>query len=188
MNNSDTRETIIEETARLLAVHGTEGFGMREVARNSTVTLSVLYYHFADKDALLRAVFDVLRQRLGLRRALLRPAKTFSAQLKQRIEFQLDNALDVTAILKFYMGKRATFEKTQNGFVPRTAYLHIREVLEEGVRRGEITIDDLDEDAKVITHAINGFVLEYFPDIPAGSERTAVVNSIHRFLMRALSR
>ena len=50
----------------------------------------------------------------------------------------------------------------------------------------EFTITHLDDDAKVITHAINGFLLEYYPYMPERKEKKELIDRIYRFLIRAL--
>jgi hypothetical protein len=42
-------------------------------------------------------------------------------------------------------------------------------------------------DAKIMAHAINGFLLEYFPDTPKGKELNSLVSSLTEFLNRSMS-
>jgi hypothetical protein len=106
--------------------------------------------------------------------------------LKQRIGFQIDNQEEVVAVLKYYLAYRNNFKKFKNGYVPDKSALHIEEVLREGVSRNEFIIKNLEDDAKVITHAINGFLLEYYPHTPKGAERQQLINRIFNFLIRGL--
>jgi len=161
---------------------------MRILAEKIPVVPSVLYYHFADKDALLRAMFDQLNSDLGIKRAKLLKPHTATEMLKQRIIFQLDNAEAIVAVLKYYLVYRKNFPKLSRGFVPEKGYLHIEEVLDYGTQTGEFYSLNIQEDAKVITHAINGFLLEYYPHTPKGEEKEVLINSIHQFIIRALMR
>ncbi len=106
--------------------------------------------------------------------------------LKSRIGFQIDNAQSIVAILKYYLSHRPSFRKNKQGFVPDKSTLHIEEVLRYGIRTGEFHISDLQNDAKVMTHAINGFLLEYYPHSPKGREKEALIDRIYTFLVRAL--
>ena len=58
-----------------------------------------------------------------------------------------------------------------------------------GVASGEFAINPtkIEEEAKVVTHAINGFLLEYYPAIPNPKELKQVTKSIHTFLLRSLT-
>ena len=82
--------------------------------------------------------------------------------------------------------KPLTFKKYKNGYVPDKSALHIEEVLRFGIQTGEFTLKNLEDDAKVMTHAINGFLLEYYPHSPTGKEKKDLINRIYSFLIRAL--
>ncbi len=180
------KQNLIDHTRRIFAERGNSGLSMRDLAAAAGVAPSVTYHYFKDKDVLLKAVFDHDAKLLGAERAALPQLPTAADSLRQRINFQFDHAEYVTFILKYYMEYRHTFAKQPAGFVPPTAYLHIREVLEQGVQTGEYAPMDITKQAKIVTHAINGFVLEYFPDAPSGDERAELVESLAVFITRSL--
>jgi len=183
---TDTKNTILKKAAYIFALHGYDSFSIRTVAKEIPISPSVLYHHFADKDQLLKEMFDSLNRTLGQKRALLPQPATASEMLKQRIAFQIDNQEAIVAVLKYYLAYRKNFQKFKNGFVPDKSALHIEEVLAYGVKNKEFSVVHLEDDAKVITHAINGFLLEYYPYAPKGEEKNALVERIHNFLIRAL--
>lgn len=53
-----TRERILEASEKLFAENGFNGASMRDITALAKVNLSVAYYYFKDKEALLFAVFD----------------------------------------------------------------------------------------------------------------------------------
>lgn len=170
------------------ARHGYDGFTMRSLARDCEISLSTTYHHFKDKDSLLQELFDKTSHELGeLRKQIPAPSSANEA-LRERIVFQFENAESILFILRYYLHFRADFRKQQRGFLDDKAYLHIKEVLELGIKTGEFTaVKSIDEDAKVIAHSINGFVLEYFPESPEKDEYSEVVDSIHSFLVSSLT-
>lgn len=170
----------------MFALGGYDSFSMRHLADSVGISASVLYHYFEDKDILLKEMFDSVNKSLGLKRAGLPKTKTASNMLKQRIGFQIDNQEEVVAVLKYYLAYRNNFKKFKNGYVPDKSALHIEEVLREGVAKNEFNINNIDDDAKVITHAINGFLLEYYPHTPKGTERKQLINRIFNFLIRGL--
>lgn len=184
-----TREIILKKTKKLFARNGYEGFSIRILANVSDVGLSSIYHFFKDKDVLLKEVFDKTNTQLGIERAKLSIPDTASQMLYERIIFQFKYIEDIVFVLKYYLHFRKNFKRLQDGYVPTKAYLHIEEVLRAGVKSGEFTIDeaDIEKEAKVITHAINGYLLEYYPDRPKKSEIDEVVAPIHKFLMRSLT-
>lgn len=178
--------TILSMAADLYAKQGMENFSMRKLASDLGVAHSVVYHYYQDEESLLRAMYDWVNTELGIRRKALPAAKSADAMLKQRIAFQIDNTELIVTVLKYYLAHRHLFKPHEGGFVPDKSTLHIEEVLEFGLRKKEFTVVDLKDDAKVITHAINGFLLEYYPHKPEGKEKIALIRRIHSFLLRAL--
>lgn len=181
-----TRERIIKKTVHLFAFSGYEGFSMRNLAAEVKVASSVLYHYYSDKDLLLKTVFDKTNTDLGIARSLLPVTDSAGSMLKQRILFQLDHAEEIVFVLKYFLAKRILFPKIHNGYIPDKAYLHIEEVLRFGIRTGEFDISNINEDSKVITHAINGFILEYYPARLKLIEKQELANTIQHFILRAL--
>ncbi len=184
-----THATIIKTAKSIFALKGYDGLSMRTLADESGVGLSSIYHFFKDKDVLLKHIFDTTNTELGLIRAKQPKRKTANALLKDRIRFQFDHIEDIVFVLKYFIHNRTQFSHLKPGFVPVKAYLHIEEVLLLGIQTGEFTIpiSDIPAEAKIVTHAINGFLLEYFPDPPKGRELNEVINSLHLFIMRSLS-
>ena len=182
------RANIIDVTRHLFSRGGYDGFTMRTLARESGLSLSSIYHYYEDKNVLLKAVFDETSTQLGKKRATLPKCDSATEELKQRIKFQFDNAEDILFVLRYYLHFRSEFPKLERGFLNDKAYLHIKEVLERGVASHEFTLSQsVDDEAKVIAHSINGFVLEYFPESPSEDEYSRVVDSIHTFLVRSLT-
>jgi AcrR family transcriptional regulator len=181
-----TRDTIIQKTKHLFATNGYEGLSMRSLASTSGTTLSNIYHYFPSKEKLLEEIFNTTNTNLGEKRKLLPEIETASEMLKQRIEFQFANAEDIVFVLKYYLEFRKKFKKNDEGFLPPKTYLHIEEVLRRGKDSGEFDVKDIYEDAQVIAHSINGFVLEYYPHKLSSKERDHVVKKIHGLLIRAI--
>lgn len=177
---------MLEKASELFAHTGYEEFSIRKLAKSLPITPSVIYHYFKNEDDLLRAMFDYLNINLGQKRASLPVPRTAAKMLKQRIEFQLDNAQSIVAVLKYYLAYRHTFPKFKKGFLPDKSSLHIEEVLRYGIAKKEFKVADIENDAKVITHAINGFLLEYYPYTVTGSEKKELVDRVYKFLIRAL--
>lgn len=181
-----TKSIIIEKAAEIFARGGLGEFRIRLLAKNLGVVPSVIYHHFKDEDSLLRAMFDYTNTELGKKRAMLPKLKTTEAMLKQRIGFQLDNADKIVAVLKYYLAFRKNFPKYKDGFVPDKSSLHMEEVLEFAKKEGIYKRNSLKDDAKVMTHAVNGFLLEYYPYRVDGKEKNTLINRIYNFLFIAL--
>lgn len=184
-----TRATIITKSKSLFAKNGYEGFSIRILAKKTDIGISSIYHFFNDKDELLKEIFDKTNTELGRKRQLLPSVDSAADMMRQRITFQFEYIEDVVFVLKYYLHFRPHFLKIDAGYLPTKGYLHIEEVLVRGVNSGEFTIaqNAIGKEAKVIAHAINGFLLEYYPNPPTGLERELVIDSIHIFLMRSLT-
>jgi AcrR family transcriptional regulator len=181
-----SKQLILETTTKLYASSGTGTFSIRHLAHQLDIVPSVIYYHFQNEDDLLRQMFDYNSTQLGIKRAKLESPKSAKTMLKQRIEFQLDNAESIIAVLKYYLTFRSTFPKNKDGFIPDKSALHIEEVLAYGMKTGEFYTPNIKRDAKVIAHAINGFLLEYYPYKLEPLEKKQLINNIYALLIRAL--
>lgn len=181
--------TLIRNTAKhLFAAQGYDGLSMRTLAAASGVGLSSIYHFFADKDVLLKDIFDRTNTELGDERKRLRHRPTAELMLKDRIAFQFDHMEDVVFVLKYYLHYRDNFVSLPGKILPAKAYLHIEEVLHKGISTGEFVLPNnrLVTQAKIITHSINGFLLEYYPEVPKGTERRELVQGLTDFVMRSL--
>lgn len=187
MAMSNTQDKILDETQHLFAIAGTDGIGMRAIAKHVGIVPSVIYHYYPTKDELLLQMYLRTNKQLGEVRAQLPELSTFEEQLKQRIAFQLDNAEPIVAVLKYYLLKRKDFQKNSRGHLPEKTYLHIEEILEWGVKNNIFDKHiNIEKESKVIVHAINGFILEYFPSEISEDEKNELVETISDFILRAL--
>ncbi|NLY91144.1 MAG: TetR/AcrR family transcriptional regulator [Firmicutes bacterium] len=56
IERTDTRERILEASAKLFAEKGYSATGIDEIARNVGITKSVIYYHFKNKEDILQTL------------------------------------------------------------------------------------------------------------------------------------
>lgn len=62
-----TRDAVFNAAARLFSAHGFDGVSVDDIADEAGVNKAMIYYHFADKLALYRAVISDMLQALGAR-------------------------------------------------------------------------------------------------------------------------
>jgi hypothetical protein len=169
--SNDAKQIIYDQTKTLVAKESFDGFNVRKLAEYTGLSPSHLYYYTKNTKILFKEVFDITAKELGAKRSKLDQTPTLSDMLKQRIEFQFDNATEVVYILKYFTTFHNQFPKNECGYIPKTGYKHILEVLEKMKEESQYNIDESDKLAKIITHTINGFVLEYYPNIPKGKRK-----------------
>jgi AcrR family transcriptional regulator len=181
-----SREKILISAGELFPQQGAVSFSIRLLAKHLHISPSLIYYYFDTEDELLLSMFQYLNRKLGEKRAKLPSVTSVKRMLEQRIEFQIDNQSSIVAVLKYYFSFRHTFSKFKGGFLPDKSSLHIEEVLRYGEQTGEFVFQNLEDDAKVITHLINGYLLEFYPYQPTYVEKKMLVKTISSFIFRAL--
>lgn len=193
IDNSDPNQSdparkleILERVTHLFAIGNSQQLSMRSLASEVGVASSVLYYYFANKDELLKSMYEHNNRILGQERALLPKVTTAREKLESIIEFQFTHAERVVAVLKYYFAFRQDFAKQPERTLPPKATQHIEEVLEFGIETGAYT-SRARSDVKVIAHIINGYLLEFYPHQPIGNERAAIVKQISDFIERSVS-
>ena len=180
------KKDIILVCRRLFAEQGYSGFSMRIFAQTIGSSLSALYYYYPSKDELLKDMFNTINTNLGVTRSQIAPSVSMNDMLQKRIRFQFEHAEEVVAVLKYYMHFRTSFPKSEYGYLPEKAHLHIEEVLRFGIEIREIAPLNVPRQSRIITHMINGFVLEYFPITPTPGELDQLTHDITKFTMRSL--
>lgn len=183
MTNKQTVLSIESTAKHIFASDGYGGLSMRTLAAASGVGLSSIYHFFEDKDVLLKALYNKTNTNLGKQRELLRKRQTAELMLKDRVDFQFKYIEDVVFVLKYYLHYRHEFTN-----LPPQASLHIEEVLHKGISTGEFVLknDQIQTQARIITHSINGFLLEYYPMTIKSAEKNKLVADITEFTMRSL--
>lgn len=183
-------EALIRKTAKhLFAKYGYEGISMRTLAQKSGVGLSSIYHFFKDKDVLLKSIYLETNHQLGAERAVLPDQPTAKLMLRQLINFQFSHIEDVVYVLKYYLHFREDFAALPTKTLPARSILHVEEVIQKGTETGEFKVDskDIQAKAKVVAHTINGYLLEYFPDIPKNHEAQTIEDDIVSFTMAGLA-
>ena len=188
MTQSQTNELIRNTAKRLFAERGYDGVSIRTLSKESSVGTSSIYHFFSDKDALLKSIYEETNAHLGAARRALKKSSTAEAMLAQRILFQFEHMEDIVFVLKYYIQYRHDFAQLPTKTLPPKSSLHIEEVLYQGLGTGEFRFEaiELPAYARMITHMINGFLLEYYPDTPSAAERRRLVRDMTDFSIRAL--
>lgn len=188
MKRFQTDELIRATAQHLFAKFGYDGVSMRTLAQESGVGLSSIYHFFKDKDVLLKDIYLATNRRLGIERQALPEQPSAQRMLEQLINFQFDHIQDVVYVLKYYLHFRHDFAVLPTKTLPAKSVLHVEEVVQKGIATGEfhVAAGDIAGQAKVVAHTINGYLLEYYPDVPRGAERHKIVDDIVSFTIRGL--
>jgi AcrR family transcriptional regulator len=180
------KEKILNATRVIFAKNGYEGLSMRILANEIGMTLSVLYHYYPSKDEILHDLFKACSLSLGDARRSAPVAPSAMEMLRGQIRFQFAHAEEVVFLLKYYLHFRDRFPHVDNGYLPEKSDQHMREIVLRGLGSGEFESPNPAHDSRVMTHAVNGYVLEHYPSQPTKQELEELVEEIALFVSRAL--
>lgn len=176
---------ILEAVQSLYALGGEHTTSMRSFAKALDTTPSVLYHYFSSKDMLLYQMYRHTSYQLGQ----LRKQRPFSNnpthRFRQLIHFQFQHAELIVALLKFYLEYRESFAQSHHKTLPAETNLHIQEMIEHGIAVGRYH-SDAGKHAQIITHAINGYLLEHYPHTLSRQKLQQLVDDLADFLEQPL--
>jgi AcrR family transcriptional regulator len=189
MAKAQTDELIQLTAKQLFAKLGYEGFSIRVLAHESGIGISSIYHFFTDKDILLGHIYTETNKKLGVARKELAPQPTAGQMLAQLITFQFEHIEDIVYVLKYYLHFRQDFAALPTRTLPPKSTLHIEEVIHKGIETGEFNIspDEIPGKAKVVAHTINGYLLEYYPEVPDKKELQEIISDIVGFATAGLA-
>lgn len=187
MQSNQKKTEILDHVIQIVAREGVEHVSMRHVASAVDVVPSVLYHYFENKEALLFEMYQYANSLLGQQRAALPVPASAEANFKQLIRFQFEHAEKIVAVLKYYFSFREDFAQIDTKRLPKKATLHVEEVIQAGVDSGAYCSSSIDY-ARQITHTINGYLLEYYPYVPAEHELQAVIDEIYDYIAAVIER
>jgi AcrR family transcriptional regulator len=101
----NTKHRILEESEKLFAVRGFEGTGIEEIAQKVGIRRSVIYYHFRNKEEILKTMLDDFVNRgVAFKKSIFaRYRESFMSSLEQimeeMVQFLRENRRIVTILL-----------------------------------------------------------------------------------------
>jgi len=152
MGRAPTRQRILDEAERLIAVKGVYGFTLRDIAAPLGVQVPAIYKHYKSRDDVLievsRRFITLLATQFALR-PQLQPAAALRAALDELVELMMGHPAYVRlALVDFatpgggmeYVKLAAGGSFAENFFGGPLAPMHarLRKLLRAGIRAGEV--------------------------------------------------
>lgn len=190
----ETRSRILDAARELFLQGGLEALSMRRVAERSELTVSALYRHFEDKDALLAALlensFDAFAGTLMRALDAATPLAQFRAMLERYYDFALEHPQDYA--LMFLLNTRDQgFDKlgSQTQALLGSSFKFMAERIEDCIEGGVFAAGDPEAKATLVWAELHGLVSLYtrgqLGTITAKQFRVSAAESIE-LLTRAL--
>jgi AcrR family transcriptional regulator len=161
--DTNTRSSIIAAARTLFAQHGLEGTSVREVAEAANVNNAMIYYHFADKVDMYRAVladsfteFDRIWEHEIFSTGASSRLK-IQKYVEELIRFQHDNE-EIRRILSMEFASCGKNLKWLADNFFDHSYEKLTAILKEGMKKGELKKVDL----SIAISALVGMVIHSF--------------------------
>jgi AcrR family transcriptional regulator len=162
-HNRQVRQKILDAARALLLADGVDGFSMRKLAARIGYTATGIYHHFADKQAVLRALLDAdfraFRKALGRIGRVDDPVERIQRMGPEYIDFATRYPDHYRLV---FMTPPTTVTETAitPGDPAEDAYAFVRQTVAEGLAAGRFRPEyaDADELAQIIWGAIHGLV------------------------------
>lgn len=189
-----TRRRILDAARELFLRDGLQAFSMRRVAERSELTVSALYRHFDDKDALLAALVEASFGSFAgtLMRALdaTTPLDQFRTMLERYFDFAVDHPQDY-ALMFLTNSRELGFDKlgNQTRELVRSSFKFMAERIEDCIEAGVFAPGDCETKATHAWAEVHGLVSLYVGGQLAGTAPTqfrVVASESIELLVRAL--
>ncbi len=146
-NELSGRERILQEAAQLFVSQGYKGISMREIGNASGMTKAALYYHFKDKQDLMR---EIIKTTLANTRARFENATVGTDSIRDQISLLVNEVFlqrpEERGILHLIFVESPHLDETLRKEI--TCIYHdrflsvIENLLLAGVQRGEIRLEE----------------------------------------------
>ena len=187
---SKTRDKFIEVARQLFARKGVENTTMNDIASASDKGRRTIYTYFKNKKDIYNAVVESESDKL-LTNLRLIVAKPISAEekLREYISCRFETMREiVTRNGSLRAGFFRDFRKVDRARkqISKKEMALLREILEEGVKRGEFNIPELIPTALIIIHTIQGLDETYIRDALSdkGIDQEMLANSFSYILKK----
>lgn len=186
---SDPTATRIASAAlRILETEGPPAVSMRRVAREAGVTAMAIYHHYANREALLRAVTEAEFARLAESYADVAGHSGVRSRLTALTEAYLDYALARPRIFEYvFAAAREDARKFPLDFHARlspTANI-LADTVAEGMNTGKLRKEDVWEVTLDLWAFVHGYAALYLGgrfSLPEAEFRTLFQRALRRFL------
>jgi AcrR family transcriptional regulator len=170
----DRRFDILEASCRVVARRGVRGLRVDDVARNAGVSVALIYYHFQNREGLLRRVLEHANDRAGAYTQSGLPASGAPREQIEQIllrEIQDDPVVAENVAVWSEINATAVFEPT------------LRDAVRAGTDRWQRSIEHL-----IVRAQADGSVSDAVDPVAAAARLTALTDGLStRWLSGVLS-
>ncbi|MDE6272441.1 MAG: TetR/AcrR family transcriptional regulator [Muribaculaceae bacterium] len=189
---SKTREKFIEVARQLFARKGVENTTMNDIASASDKGRRTIYTYFKNKKDIYNAVVESESDKLLMNLRLI-VAKPISAEekLKEYIACRFETMREIVhrngSLTAGFFRDLRKVDRARRQISKKEVAL-VREILEEGVEKGEFEVPDISATAIIVIHTIQGLDVTYIRDALSdkGIDQETLSESFSRMLLHGI--
>jgi len=141
----NTRQQILTATLKLFSNKGYFNTSVRDIARESSVSIGSIYHHFKDKEGIASAMYNDLIDRMVIQ---LEEIKTCNTNTHDRCRAVIELLFEMTEeepeVMEFMLSsKHRDFMPNEKPVCSSTPFEMMRELVKDGMVSGEIQVMDL---------------------------------------------
>jgi len=162
---AETREKILSAARELLITEGIAGFSMRKLAAKIGYTATAIYFHFADKESLLRALMDTdskaLRAGLDQASAIEDPVEKIRIMGQSYIAFGMAQPDHYRLLFMTPTDPEVTASLKESRDDPaQCGYAFLRDAVEKAIQEGRFRPEftDVEQLCQIIWSGVHGIV------------------------------
>lgn len=185
-----TQQLVLSATLQLFTQKGYFNTSVRDIARESQVSIGSIYHHFKDKEGVASAMYNGLLKRMSESlEDIQRSNKSAHNRCRAVIEFLFEITEEEPQVMEFMMySKHREFLPDENPICSAQPFVLMREMVAQGMESGEIQNLDLMVASsclyggaiRMITSRLDGIIekslLEYVDSIWECSWRSIAAN------------
>ena len=160
----DTRGRIMDAARELFVSEGYDGVSMRRIAEKIEYSPTAIYFHFKDKDALIRELCDCdflsLAEQFTGAAQIENPIERLKATGRAYAAFGIEHPNHYRLMFMTPHESRASESRLDHGNPEEDAYAFLRSIVVEALGRGLFRSDYTDADliAQIVWSGVHGVV------------------------------
>jgi len=141
----DTRQQILTTTLNLFSNKGYFNTSVRDIARESGVSIGSIYHHFKDKEGIATAMYKNLIDRMVTQLSQIKVSHNNTHdRCRAVIEFLFEMTEEEPEVMEFMLSsKHRDFMPNEKPVCSSTPFEMMRDLVNEGMASGEIQVMDL---------------------------------------------
>jgi len=170
----NTRQQILSATLSLFSNKGYFNTSVRDIARESGVSIGSIYHHFKDKEGIASAMYNNLLDRMITELVLIKSSNnTAHDRCREVISFLFKMTEEEPEVMEFMLSsKHRDFLPNEKPVCSSAPFELMRELVKDGMVSGEIQLMDLmvassclyGASLRMITSRLDGLIEQPLPE------------------------